>query len=255
MKKQILLILLFTCVPMILAVNSLLADENMQNMETVVMDDFDSATTLKGQPRDWFWFVRGSKFIVPEKLEWKLIAGYPDTLFKKQQVEGQDLHMLGIKGSFDRKGYNYYEIIPVKKDENGKLVARPIELPGVVKTINLWVWGANFNYYIEVYLLDSRGVNHRLFLGDLTFEGWKSLNVPVTGSIPQSKRYIPKHEALYLTKLVIWTRPEERVSDFYVYLDHLKVTTDTYISRFAGDELADINEVNKVWGEGKSIQP
>jgi hypothetical protein len=255
MKKQIFLYCLFFCLFTIFGARIGTADEKVQNMETVIIDDFDNDTTLKGKPREWFWYVRGSKFVVEESLNWKLVPAYPDTLFSKKQVEGKDLRVLGIQGSFDRKGYNSYEVIPVTKDDKGKIIPRSIELPGKVKAIDLWVWGSNFNYYIEVYLLDSRGVNHRLFLGDLTFEGWKNLSVSVPESIPQSRRYIPKHEALYLTKLVIWTRPDERVNDFYVYFDHLKVNTDTFISKFDGDEMADIDEVNRMWKDGKSIQP
>lgn len=253
MKKHGLLIFIFICLG--LSFGLVFADEINQNIETVIIDDFDNATTLKGANRQWFWYVRGSKFIIEDSLEWKLVRGYPDTLYSKKQAEGKDLHILGIKASFDRKGYNYLEVIPVTKDKNGKIVAKPIELPGMVKSIDLWVWGANFNYYIEVFLLDSRGINHRLFLGDLNFEGWKNLSVNIPSYIPQSRRYIPKREALYLTKIVIWTRPNERVNDFYVYFDNLKVNTDTFISKFDGDELADPEELEKLWNEGKAIQP
>lgn len=253
MKKQLLLLLLFISAGAVIGIVG--ADEINENIETVVVDDFDSATTLKGSQRAWFWYLRGSKFAVEESLDCKLIEGYPDTLFTKKQAEGKDLHVLGIKGSFNRKGYNYFEVIPVTKDESGKIVSRPIELPGLVKTIDLWVWGSNFDYYIEIFLLDSRGVNHRLKLGELTFEGWKNLSVKVPSYIPQSRRYIPKHEALYLTKIVIWTRPNERVNDFFVYFDHLKVNTDSFISKFDGDEMAEITEVERMWSEGLAIQP
>jgi len=253
MKKQLLIILILLSAFFVFGL--LFADAYVENIETKVVDDFDSAETLNGQPRQWFWYVRGSKFIDQKELEWKLVPGYPDTLFSKRQAEGKDLHILGIKGSFNRKGYNYLEVIPVSKNEKGEIDSHPIELPGKVKTIDLWVWGSNFNYYIEVFLLDSRGINHRLMLGDLTFEGWKNLSVQVPTYIPQSRRYIPKHEALYLTKLVIWTRPNERVRDFYVYFDHLKVNTDTFITKFDGDELGDLQEVNRLWEEGTSIQP
>ncbi len=253
MKNQRLLFSIFVSVIFILNAAAAAADEVSSNIETRIIDDFDSTSTLNGKPRDWTWFVRGSKFVDQSVLDWKFVEGYPDTLYTRKQAEGKDLHILGIKGSFLRKGYNYYEIIPVKKDDKGNLVPRPIELPGIVKSIDLWVWGSGFNYNIEVCVLDSRGVNHNLKLGNLLYEGWKSLSVKVPGYIPQSRRYIPKREALYLTKIVIWTSADERVNDFYVYFDQLKVTTDTFISKFDGDELADPEEINKIWTGGESL--
>ncbi len=234
---------------------SVFADEITSNIETTIIDDFDNPTTLNGKDREWFWYLRGSKFAIEESLDCKLVASYPDTLFTKKQAEGKDLHVLGITGSFDRKGYNYYEVIPVKKGDDGKIQAYPIALPGIVKQIGIWVWSASFNYYVEFFLLDENGVNHRLFLNDMKFEGWKSLSVNVPTSIPQSRRSIIKNESLKLTKIVIWTRPEERVNNFYAYFDQLKVNTDTFITKFDGDELADPEEVNRVWTDGKEIQP
>ncbi|MBN2353961.1 MAG: flagellar filament outer layer protein FlaA [Spirochaetales bacterium] len=246
-------LLVFMCVFLSLCAAAAVADEVATNIETKIIDDFDSSTTLNDKPRAWSWFVRGSKFIDPAVLDWKLVEGYPDTLYTRKQAEGKDLHILGIKGSFLRKGYNYYEVIPVTKDDKGNWIPRPIELPGIVKSIDLWVWGSGFNYNIEVCVVDSRGVNHNLQMGSILFEGWKSLSVNVPSYIPQSRRYIPKREALYLTKIVIWTSADERVNDFYVYFDQLKVNTDTFISKFDGDELADPEEINKLWTGGESF--
>jgi hypothetical protein len=254
MKKQT-LICIFICIFLCSGALSALADEISSNFETVVIDDFDSPTTLNGKDRAWFWYLRGSKFAVEESLDCKLVETYPDTLYTKKQAEGKDLHVLGVKGSFERKGYNYFEVIPVKKGDDGKIQASPIVLPGIVRQIGLWVWSSNYNYYIEIFLTDENGVNHRLYLSDMNYEGWKSMTTNVPTSIPQTKRNILKNESLKLTKIVIWTRPNERVTDFYAYFDQLKVNTDTFLTKFDGDELTDPEEVNRVWTDGKDIQP
>jgi hypothetical protein len=254
MKKQT-LFFIFMCIFLGSGALTVVADEVSSNIETKIIDDFDSSTTLNGKDREWFWYLRGSKFAIEDTLECKLVPAYPDTLYTKKQAEGKDLHVLGIKGGFERKGYNYLEIIPVKKDEEGKIKSYPIPLPGMVKQVALWVWSGDFNYYIEVFVEDENGVNHRLYLGDMNFEGWKSLIVNVPSAIPQSRRSIIKNKALLLTKIVIWTRPQERVNDFSAYFDQLKVNTDTFITKFDGDELADPEEVNRIWTEGQDIQP
>ena len=40
-----------------------------------------------------------------------------------------------------------------------------------------------------------------------------------------------------MTKLVVRTDPEEKVDLFYVYIDQLKVLTDTHVSNFDGENL------------------
>ncbi len=41
----------------------------------------------------------------------------------------------------------------------------------------------------------------------------------------------------------MWTRPEEKVDNFYIYFDQIKVLTDIFISRFDGDNLANQESV------------
>jgi hypothetical protein len=254
MKKHI-MFFLFICAILFFGVFTAVADEINSNIETRITDDFDNPDTLNGKPRDFFWHVRGSKFIIEGSTECKLIQSYPDTLFTKKQAAGKDLHVLGVKGSWDRKGYNYLEVIPVKKNKDGKIEASPIALPGHVNQIGLWIWSSSYDYYVEIFLLDERGVNHRLFLGDMNYEGWRSLTTNVPTAIPQSRHNIIKNESLYLTKIVVWTRPNERVNDFACYFDNLRINTDTFIAKFDGDELSDPDEIDKIWSEGKEIQP
>ena len=95
-------------------------------------------------------------------------------------------------------------------------------------------------------------MDHVLPLGDLTFLGWKNLSVRIPNSIRQQRPYPPIYQGLVLTKLVIWTRPGERVNDFYIYFDQLKVLTDRFEERFDGDEMAEDYMVSKIWGSGSN---
>jgi hypothetical protein len=45
----------------------------------------------------------------------------------------------------------------------------------------------------------------------------------------------------------MWTKPAEKVNDFLLYVDHLKVLTDMFVSRFDGDGLADLDFINDTW--------
>jgi hypothetical protein len=50
-----------------------------------------------------------------------------------------------------------------------------------------------------------------------------------------------------LVKFVLWTKPHERVDDFYVYFDQVKIFSDMFESPFDGGDLADPEQVEKLW--------
>jgi hypothetical protein len=213
---------------------------------------------------------------------------WPQALHGKNKEE-LPLYCLGFTTSFTRKGYNYVEIMPAREydpqkdvrefvegkdndadvvftkcdkkwvpdrekiiyvDPAGKeWVSNPIVFEGRTKALSVWVWGANFNYYFEAHLEDHRGITHVLPLGDLTFEGWKNLTIEIPPGIPQAEQYIPKLRRLKLVKFMVWTRPDERVSGFYMYLDQIKILTDLFETRYDGDELEDPQKIQEIWGE------
>ncbi len=216
------------------------SDERTINFASRVIESFDN-------PDAQLWMVRGSKFATEGYPKMAYVNAWPEALFGKNKGN-KDLKVLGIHGKFNRKAYNYIEIIPAKKDKDGNLVPEPIKLPGRVKAIDMWVWGSNYDFYMEVHLRDYQGIDHTLRLGSLKYAGWKDLMVTVPSSIPQSVRYLPRRKNLELTKLVIWTRPEEKVDNFYVYIDQIKILTDLFESRFDGDNLIEPDVLQKIWG-------
>jgi hypothetical protein len=236
---------LLTTLPLLLVLSAALAgaDEVTANLQSKVVFSFDEPA---GEIQ---WIVQGSKFATKDFPQATIVRAWPDSLYGRDP-EQKNLFSLGIHCRFDRKGYNYIEIIPAKKGSDGKLVPTPVQLPGRVKNIDLWVWGSNYNYLMDVHLRDYEGVDRVLHLGSLAFSGWKNLSVTVTGNIPQARRHIPRFQGLDLTKIVIWTTPTEKVDDYYVFLDDVKVLTDLYETRFDGDNLADPKTLDKLWTQG-----
>jgi len=156
------------------------------------------------------------------------------------------LRSLGINGQFDRRGYNWMDIYPTLADDpDGK--PYEIQIPGRVLNIDLWAWGANLRYYIEVFVRDYRGVVYPLRLGDITYNGWRNLRVNVPATIPQFRRTLPSYAGLTFVKFRIWTQPTEMVNNFYIYFKQLKVLTDMYMPLYDGNELADPSYVDLLW--------
>ena len=231
----------------IVAAAPAVADESTRNYISKVLESFD-------RPGKITWVVRSSDVKPPEKIpEFTFIKVWPDQVYGSNK-ENAELWSMAIHAGFNRRAYNYIEIIPVdpsKKDAEGRPEPKPIQIPGRVQMIDLWVWGANYNYWLDVHLQDYRGVAHVLHLGSLQYAGWRNLSVTIPGSIPQASPYIPRLRGLVITKLVLWTRPDAPVDGFYVFLDDLKVLTDLFETRFDGDELADPDYLNKLWSAGK----
>jgi hypothetical protein len=235
------------------------ADDVAQRLESIVVDTFDDP-----EQRTWVengtevkdarqWVVTGSKFATKDYPKQAYVEGpgsYPEALFANNPGN-LPLKSLGVYAKFDRQGFNYFEVFPVKADSTGKQVPTAINLPGITKFIDLWVWGSNFQTTLEIHVRDYRGIPYVLNAGTLAFQGWKNLRVAVPTSIPQTQPYVPHYKGLSLTKFVVRTQPKERVDGFFVYFDQLKVLTDMHQSPFDGRNLQSPEVINKYFSTTK----
>jgi hypothetical protein len=220
-----------------------LADENTQTIASRSIATFDDPATAGN------WIVQGSKYATQGFPQMQLVRSWPEALYGKNR-DNKTLVSLGVHGKFDRKSYNYIEIIPAAKDSSGKLVPTSLPIPGRAQSIDMWVWGANFNFWIDVYLRDYQGIDHVIHMGSIMFPGWRDLSATISTAIPQARKYIPRYAGLELTKIVLWTAPDEKVDDFYFFLDEISVLTDLFETRFDGEDLADPTTLNNIWQQG-----
>ncbi|MBU0934398.1 MAG: flagellar filament outer layer protein FlaA [Spirochaetes bacterium] len=241
------------CVFIIVA-NPLFADEKAVNLESIVVQSFDDQDA---EP----WFVIGSKFSTAGFPKVAYVPSWPLAIFGSNR-EGKDLNSLGVAMLFDRREYNWVDLVPGTKTGEGEdATYAPVELdlPGRVRMIDMWVWSPNMNYYIEAYLRDFQGAVHAIYMGELNHIGWKNFRINVPGSIPQSKKYLPVRETLKLVKFRVWARPTEVAAlpapadaplqdkAIFFYFDHLKVLTDTFEALYDGDTLTDPDFIQENW--------
>jgi len=220
-----------------------MGDELTQAITSKTLATFNDPATAGN------WIVQGSRFVTQDFPQLQVVRAWPEALFGNNK-DNKPLFSLGVHAKFDRKSYNSIELIPAAKDSSGKLVPKSIPVPGRVKNIDMWVWGANYNYWLDVHLRDFQGVDHVIRMGSLLFAGWKNLTAPVSGAIPQARQYIPRYAGLELTKLVIWTAPDERVDDYYFFINDISCITDLFETRFDGEDLADPDSLNTLWQQG-----
>ena len=234
----------FLCILLVIAFvipATVFADESTENLVSIVVESFDP------DDRATDWLVFGSKFAT---------EGYPKQVYAKTwpealwgyNTEQIDYEVLGINAKFDRQGYNNLEIVPVVDADAEEWEHNPLPLKGRVKSFDLWVWGSQFDYDIEVHLMDYNGINWVLPLGNLKYSGWKNLAADIPNYIPQATQYIPYYKQMTFEKLMIWTKPAEAVNQYYVYIDQLKILTDVFESRFDGDTLTWPDKMEEMWG-------
>ncbi len=244
---------------LVLGTGYLRADEKTLKLESIVLDEFDSEGDAAYEDGSAvIWKVRGSKFSTEGYPRMVYVPNeWPDDLYGTVPENSEELGVLGINARFDRMGYNQIEIIP-GVGEGDNWAAKPLEIPGRTKTVDLWVWGSNYKYNMEFYFLDFEGLPYRLDAiqsdnkrhpGSLHFIGWKNLYVDIPSYIRQFVNYKPEYKGLRLSKIVIYTHPSEKVDNYYVYLDHLKVLTDMHESFYDGFELTNPNKIKEIWGE------
>ena len=144
----------------------------------IVIDDFDTA-----DGKDWSWSVQTSRFIADGFPKSGYVPGIPNSLRPLRTPEDPEAMVFGVNVSYDRKGDNWFEVYPSKDD-------KPMELPfiGTVSQIDFWVWGANYNYNLEVLVRDADGRVITLKCGKLTFHGWRNVVINVPGYIKQHSR-------------------------------------------------------------------
>ena len=211
---------------------------------TYLVESFDPDDKTKE------WSARGSEFSVEEFPKVAYVEERPKQL-ALTAVEGKTYNALGVRAQFEKKGYNTIEIFPGTAEESD-----PIVVNGVCTTIDVWVWGAGYNYDMAVCVRDFNGTMYTLPMGKLNFIGWQNLKVKVPTYIRQESAQLPANRYLEIVKFVITTTPKERVDDFFVYLDEITVSTDLKYVSFDGDNLVEPAVVNEAWGAGtiKKVQ-
>jgi hypothetical protein len=228
-----------------LTVLSASGDENTVNLESIVLEDFNNDGNSLYE-----WRLDASKFATKTDDETfpklSYVSSWPAAIFGANR-EGKDLKSLGIWGRFDRRGYNWIDVYPVAAGGGDEAELVEIPIPGRARYLDMWVWGSNLNYYIEVFVRDHQGIVHAIRLGEIGYTGWKNLRATIPNNIPQSKRVLPRLAALTFVKFRIWTQPAEPVGNFYIYFDQFKVLTDTFEINYDGDELADPERVQELW--------
>jgi hypothetical protein len=171
---------------------------------------------------DGFWtgsMSRDDGFITLRKFEGSPAAKKPLTAEKNAQINEPDVYVLGVKIEHLHRAVTSFSVIP----------SRPISMPGVVKTISVWVAGRNVNHELYAMVNDQYGNVAKIPMGSLAFTGWRQLTGAVPPSVKQLNPRFAGRSGLTLQSFLIETDPSETYGVYYIYFDDLRVVTDMFI--------------------------
>jgi hypothetical protein len=129
-----------------------------------------------------------------------------------------DDYVYGVKASFFRRGNAEIYVQP----------SRPLEVPGITKTISMWVVGRNFNHRLHVVLADYFGNVNVLDMGLLNFSGWKRLTVAIPPTLVQRDYHYIDRMGVQIMGFIIKPALMETYGTYYVYFDDLRAFTDLF---------------------------
>jgi hypothetical protein len=238
------LCLLALLIPGMLGV-AVYADENVVSMTSVVLEswDLDSNTSVQWQA------VGSSRASVVDGVQFPrttIISRWPNSLYGSNPANSDNLRVLGVYGKFDQNLYNNY--IDIYAVSPGTSELHELPLTGRVKSIDLWVWSANHDFSLNIYVRDYTGIIHELKIGSIKHDGWKNLSVNIPASIPQTQAVLPKLQSLKFVKLQIVTNRHAVVGDFQIYFDLLKMLSDVYETIYDGSDMTEPAIIADIWG-------
>lgn len=201
-------------------------DSAQQNLQEISVDRFED-------PGFWQAHIPLDKGIVTHR---RVQGGPAD----KEPIPGEenagidftDENVIGIKVDYYRRGPISISLEP----------SRPLSVPGIVKTISVWVVGRNFNHRLNLVIEDYYGNVNILPMGALNFSGWKQLTVAVPPTIRQRNPHYNVETGIKILGFVIDAAIEETYGTYYVYFDDLRAVTDLF-----GEESRDSDDMVDNW--------
>jgi hypothetical protein len=151
---------------------------------------------------------------------------------KDAGIKEEDKYVLGVKAEFFGRINTTISVEAI----------RPLAIPGVTKTISIWVVGRNNNHKLGIVCEDFFGNRCVLPLGRLNFTGWKQLTVAVPPTLEQRNPHYSNRTGIKILGLVIEPELTETIGSYYVYFDDLRVVTDLF-----GEENRDSDDLPDNW--------
>lgn len=187
-------------------------DKAQQELKEISVSKFED---------DGFWaasMMRDDGYISLRRFEGSPADKKPLADEANAQVTEPDKYVLGAKVEHLHRAVTTISVYPTQ----------PLPIPGITKTISVWVVGRNVKHQLYVLLDDQFGNRAKVPLGDLAFTGWKKLTAAIPPNIRQTDPRYPSRTGISIRAFQIETDPSETYGTYYVYFDDLRAVTDLF---------------------------
>jgi hypothetical protein len=213
-----------------------------KSIETFLLDGFDaeSAVNAPGHTEHgaaFSWTADGSRYVTADFPKIRFVPGIPNALRVTRAADAPDAQVLGVQVKFDRKADNWVEIFPADADGN----AYGVPMLTSVLNLDFWVWGAGYNYTLEVLVRDTGGIVHVLPAVSLKFTGWKNIILNIPAKVQQKSRQRSAEEVLRFVGFRVRTSPLELVDDYTIFFDQIKYTSSILEDIYDGYDLRKVD--------------
>jgi hypothetical protein len=206
-------------------------DSSQQRLVDVTIDNFEDPGLWAGQIEADFGLIsvmRKQGF--PARRE---ILDKARLDADKEQNIPPGQYVLGVKVVFFRRAVIDFSVSSV----------RPIPIPGIAKTVSIWVVGRSFNHSVKLVLEDYFGNrNEVLFDKKLTFKGWDKLTAVIPPTLQQSEKHFTGRAGIKIVGIRVLCDLLETYGTFYMYLDDLSAVTDLF-----SEEARDADDILDDW--------
>ncbi len=206
-------------------------DSSQQKLEDVTVEQFEDPGLWYGSIMNEYGFIQlMQKQGFPKKRE-----TYDKERIANEQAINAPIgtSILGVKVTFFKRAVVSFGINPV----------RPLPIPGLAKTVSIWVVGRSFNHTMKVVLEDFFGNRYTVpFDKKLTFQGWDKLTAVIPPSVAQSEKHFTGRAGIKIVGLTVNCDLKETYGTFYMYLDDMSAITDLFT-----EESRDIDDVVDDW--------
>ncbi len=188
------------------------ADTAQQNIQEISVNRFED-------PGFWFSSIPVDRGIVSHR---RILGGPADKEPIAAEVaagiEAVDDYVIGVRADFYRRGETQISLRPI----------RPIHVPGIVKTLSVWVVGRNMNHHLSLVVEDYFGNVRVLPMGRLNHTGWRLMTVAVPPGLRMQDPHFPTESGLKVRGFLIDSDIDESYGTFYVYFDDMRAVTDLF---------------------------
>ncbi|MDR2735151.1 MAG: flagellar filament outer layer protein FlaA [Spirochaetota bacterium] len=209
-----------------------------EELVTYILDDFERASSwIVDMPRDQgviFSMQRdGAPAVVLKAAE---TISNENARFLQQKTEqgviprdnplvgfpyGENKYVLGVRVEFLKRGSQWFTVRP----------PLPIKIPGISKSISVYVVGRGYNHSLWLMLRDYEGSKRFISsMRPLTHLGWRRVLFPIKSNILQGdyRNTDPRKIGITFDGFLINCDPLEAQGTYYIYFDLLTAQVNLY---------------------------